>query len=149
VSEPAPLLFQATCIAIDGRAVLIEGAPGSGKSSLALTLIDRGAQLIGDDGVQLVRRGDHVIAIPPPNISGMLEVRGVGLFELPVCDGAPVSLILALGEEGPRLPDTLDDKLLLNVPIPRLPFEPGPTAPAIRAELALARHGLAAPGEDT
>lgn len=40
-------LHQATCVAIGGRGVLIEGLPGSGKSSLALALIDRGAQLVG------------------------------------------------------------------------------------------------------
>lgn len=47
---------QATCIAIGGRALLIEGPPGSGKSSLALSLIDRGAMLIGDDSVLLEAR---------------------------------------------------------------------------------------------
>ncbi|HQA17982.1 MAG TPA: serine kinase, partial [Novosphingobium sp.] len=45
------LVHQATCVAIKGRALLIEGPPGSGKSSMALALIDRGAALIGDDGV--------------------------------------------------------------------------------------------------
>ena len=46
-------LIQASCVAIGGRGLLILGAPGSGKSSLALALIDRGARLIGDDGVQI------------------------------------------------------------------------------------------------
>ena len=50
-------LHQFTCVAIKGRGVLIEGAPGSGKSSLALALIDRGAVLVGDDGVTLAAQG--------------------------------------------------------------------------------------------
>ena len=45
------IAWQATCVAIAGRALLIEGAPGTGKSSLGLALIDRGAQLIGDDSM--------------------------------------------------------------------------------------------------
>ena len=60
------LSYQATCVAIGGRAVLIEGEPGSGKSSLALALIDRGAALIGDDGVRLELRGNRLYASPPP-----------------------------------------------------------------------------------
>ena len=55
-------LHGATCVALDGRALLIEGPSGSGKSTLALALIDRGGMLIGDDGVTLERRGDDLIA---------------------------------------------------------------------------------------
>ena len=57
-------LYQATCVAIEGRGLMIEGSPGSGKSSLALALIDRGAMLIGDDGVLLEPRGDRLHASP-------------------------------------------------------------------------------------
>ena len=72
--------LQASAVAINGRALVLEGAPGVGKSSLALALIERGAMLIGDDGVTLVRDGDgesaRLLAVPPPNIEGLLEVRG-------------------------------------------------------------------------
>ena len=74
-------LLQASAVAIGGRGLLLEGPPGSGKSSLALALIDRGARLIGDDGLRLVRRGKDVMAEPPPNIAGKLEIRGVGIFD--------------------------------------------------------------------
>ena len=77
------MLLQATCVAIDGRGVLIRGAPGSGKSSLALALIDRGAVLVGDDGVELSPQGEQLHASPPPNTAGLLEVRNVGLIKLP------------------------------------------------------------------
>ena len=66
---------QATCVAIDGRAVLIEGHPGTGKSSLALALIDRGAVLVGDDGVTLDRADTRLLASPVPETVGLLEVR--------------------------------------------------------------------------
>ncbi|MEE4199361.1 HPr kinase/phosphorylase [Erythrobacter sp.] len=139
------MLIQASAVEIGGRAVLVEGPPGSGKSSLALALIDRGARLIGDDGVRLSREGDTLIAAPPPNIAGLLEIRGVGLITLPVCEAAPAALILNLVETGhaERFPERLIARDILGVEIPILPFVPGHKAPAIRAEWALKVHGLA------
>ena len=84
------LVHQASAVAIEGRALLIEGPPGSGKSSLALALIERGAGLIGDDAVTLTASEEQLIASPPPNITGLLEVRGVGLARLPVAPPAEV-----------------------------------------------------------
>ena len=139
------LVLQASAVVIDGRALLIDGQPGSGKSSLALALIDRGAGLIGDDAVTLTADGDRLIASAPPNIAGLIEVRGVGLARLPVARPAPVALILTLG--GPlteRLPDIpLPTREIEGVAIPVLAFDPGTIAPAARAEWALGVHGLA------
>jgi hypothetical protein len=139
-----PLVIQASAVAIAGRALLIEGPPGSGKSSLALALIDRGAGLIGDDAVSLARIGDRLIAAPPPHIAGLLELRGIGLARLPVAAPAPVALILTLGGPAPeRLPETpLPCREIAGVPVPVLAFDPGPIAPAQRAEWALAMHGI-------
>lgn len=134
-------LIQASAVAIGGRALLIEGAPGSGKSALALALIDRGAQLIGDDGVLLCSQGGQVIASPPPNIAGKLEIRGVGIVDLPTAS-APLALILALDLEPVRYPDQLASRELLGHPIPLLPFDARAACPAIRAEWALRLHGL-------
>lgn len=137
------VVMQASAVAIGARALLIEGPPGSGKSSLALSLIDRGAGLIGDDAVTLTAKSGRLIASPPPNITGLLEVRGVGLVQLPVASPAPVALILSLG--GPlagRLPDhPLAARSIAGVAVPVLAFEPGTVAPAPRAEWALRMHG--------
>lgn len=135
-------IIQASVVAIDGRALAITGAPGRGKSSLALALIDRGAALIGDDGVSLARHGDLIIASPPPNIAGLIEVRGVGIVEYPVSAPAPLALMLDLDSPPERLPDNIPSRILFGVEIPCLPFDPGGIAPAIRAEHALALHGL-------
>jgi HPr kinase/phosphorylase len=162
MSAPDSIIAQATCVVIGGRALMIEGPPGSGKSSLALALLDRGAGLIGDDGVSLsqcgrlsrggLSGGDAVIAAPPPNIAGLLEIRGIGIVTWPLAEPAPLSLILTLGEalgapQHDRLPERLPDQItmrdVLGVPIPVLPFIPGSLAPAVRAEQALIRHGLA------
>ena len=96
------ILLQASAVAINGYALLIEGQPGSGKSTLALELIDRGALLIGDDGVKLSREGETVIASPPPNIAGLIEIRGVGLASID-CVTAPVALGISLVDEAERV----------------------------------------------
>lgn len=143
MSGSASLVMQAGAVVIAGRAVLIEGPPGSGKSSLALALIDRGAGLIGDDAVTLKAKSGRLIASPPPNIAGLLDVRGVGLARLPVAPPAPVALILTLGGPQPeRLPQTpLPTRAIAGVAVPVLAFDPGPIAPAPRAEWALRIHG--------
>ena len=131
---------QATCVAIQGRGVLIEGPPGSGKSSLALALIDRGAALIGDDGVLLERRGGRLWALPPPNIAGLLEVRNVGLIELPA-EAAPVALVLRLDSEAPRHIEAVGRIDLAGVQLPLIRLWPDSPVLALRAERALALHG--------
>lgn len=154
MSAGAGFVFQASAVAIGGRALLITGPPGSGKSSLTLALVDRGAGLIGDDAVSLHRAdadgdadanaGDRLIAAPPPQIAGLLELRGVGIVRLPVTDPAPVALLLELGGvAGERLPDTpLPRRDLGGIAVPVLRFDPGTIAPAERAEWALRLHGL-------
>ena len=138
-------LHQASCVAIGApgnqRAVLIEGPPGSGKSSLALALIDRGAQLVGDDGVALERRGERLWASPPPNISGKLEIRNVGIVELPVTE-APVALVVRLDEDAPRYVEEAERIELQGCTLPLIRLWPGSPVLPLRAEWALKLHGL-------
>ena len=136
------LLAGTTAVAVQGRALLIEGEPGSGKSSLALALIDRGASVIGDDGVWLTVAGNRVTANPPPRIAGLLEVRGVGLVRLPAVS-APVALILRLDAAAPRLPDPVEQRELMGHKVPLLLMQPHASVLALRAEQALLMHGLA------
>jgi hypothetical protein len=144
MSSVGAIVHQASAVVIAGRALLIEGPPGSGKSSLALALIDRGAGLIGDDAVELRSDNGVLIAAPPPNIAGLLEVRGVGLVRCPVAAPAPVALVLALGgPQGERLPEShLPCRTIAGFAVPVLTFDPGMIAPAQRAEAALALHGI-------
>ena len=135
-------LHQASCVALRGRAVLIEGPPGSGKSSLALALIDRGAVLVGDDGVALEARGEHAWAVPPPRIEGLLEVRNVGLIAMPVTE-APVALVITLDYEAPRLPEAAHVARRAGCAIPAIALWPDTPILALRAERALKLHGLA------
>src|SRR5258708_9931888 len=86
VARPQRALVHATSVAMrlgrNWRAVLLRGPSGSGKSDLALRLIEAGARLIADDQTVLVRQGEVVIAGPPARIAGLIEARGVGIVKL-------------------------------------------------------------------
>ena len=133
---------QASCVAIAGRGVLIEGPAGSGKSSLALALIDRGAALVGDDGILLKLRDGQLWALPPPAIDGLLEIRNVGLAKLPA-EAAPVALALRLDPAAPRFVETAERVELAGAEIPLIRLWPDTPALPLRAEWALRLHGLA------
>lgn len=136
------MLVQASCVAIAGRAVLITGPPGSGKSSLALALIDRGATLVGDDGVVLEARAERLFASPPPNTGGLLEVRNVGLIEYRTLAEVPLALALELTETAPRFIDAATALHLGGCLVPQIALWPGSPVIALRAETALAKFGL-------
>ena len=132
---------QASCVAIAGRGVLIEGPPGSGKSSLALGLIDRGAVLVGDDAVLLELRDGRLRALPPPSIEGLLEIRNVGLARLPAV-AAVVALVLRLDPAAPRYLDAAEQVEIGGATVPLVRLWPDAPALPLRAEWALAMHGL-------
>jgi len=136
------LLVNATCVAIGGRGLLITGEPGSGKSSLALALIDRGAVLVGDDGAALELADGRVLASPPPNIAGLIEVRNVGLITLPTTS-APLALVVKLSRDTRRQPHAPGTHTLLGLPLPLIALWPDSHALPLRAEHALALYGIA------
>ncbi|PZT90249.1 MAG: serine kinase [Citromicrobium sp.] len=135
-------LANVTGVAIDGRGLLIEGPTGAGKTSLALMLIDRGAVLIGDDGVQIAAEDGQLVASPAPETAGLIEIRNVGIVEMPTTS-APVALILSISPKAARFPMDTQARELCGLSIPSLPFRTGDAAQAIRAEFCLLTHGLA------
>ncbi|MGE5546886.1 MAG: HPr kinase/phosphorylase [Solirubrobacterales bacterium] len=114
-------LVHATSVEIDGRAVLIRGASGSGKSDLALRLIDGGATLVADDQTELVAENGRLFASVPATIAGLLEVRGLGLVRVPHCNRVPVALVVDLVGAGDvdRLPEP-KATAFLGVAVPML-----------------------------
>ena len=103
--------IHATCLAIDGHGVLLRGPSGSGKSDLALRLIDAGALLVADDRVDLTRAADTLTATTPTALSGLIEVRGMGIIrmahEQTATEVSPVACVIDLVavEDVERLPE--------------------------------------------
>ncbi|MEX2642614.1 MAG: HPr kinase/phosphatase C-terminal domain-containing protein [Acetobacterales bacterium] len=137
---------HATCVALDGRGVLILGRSGSGKSDLALRLLMQGAALVADDRVDLRFEGGAVVASPPPSLAGLIEIRGVGIVaaadiravaaaECVIC----LVVELVAPEHVPRLPPQARCDLLgVSLPVLRLaPFESS-AADKLRAATHLA-----------
>ncbi|MGN6376301.1 MAG: HPr kinase/phosphorylase [Sphingomonas sp.] len=129
--------LHASCVAIAGRAVLIEGPSGSGKSDLALRLIDRGAVLVSDDYTVLRRERDALIACAPTTIAGKMEVRGIGIVELDHADRAPVALLVRLTDQVPRLPEDPAPRRIAGVLVPEIALVPHEGSAPIKVELAL------------
>jgi serine kinase of HPr protein (carbohydrate metabolism regulator) len=130
-------IIHASCVAIGDKGVLIRGRSGAGKSDLALRLIDRGAQLVSDDYSRLERRADgRLHASPPPRIAGLIEVRGVGLVEMPHRSAVAVALLVDLERAVERMPDpATHDVAGVAVPIMAVAaFEP---STPIKIELML------------
>lgn len=97
--------IHATVVSIGGKAVLLTGASGAGKSDLALRLIDRGGMLVADDQVELTLRDGVLHASPPQTIAGKIEVRGIGIIDMPFATDVPVALVVDLDLPPERLPE--------------------------------------------
>jgi HPr kinase/phosphorylase len=139
--------MHATAVAIDGRAVLLRGPSGSGKSDLALRLIDAGARLVADDQSELRRCGGALLVRAPAPIAGLFEVRGLGILRLDTLAEAPVGLVaeLVMAERIDRLPPRRAE-VILGVAVPLIEIAPFEASAA--AKLRLALRALAVPPSD-
>ncbi len=130
--------IHATAIDIDGDGVLLRGPSGCGKSDLALRLIDAGARLVADDRTDLTLSDGRVFASAPVELSGLIEVRGVGILTMAALEKTPLALAVDLvgAADVERIPDPAGvDILGLSVPLLCLaPFEVSAAA-KIRAAL--------------
>jgi len=133
---------HASSVAIEGRAVLITGPSGSGKSDLALRLLDRGFTLVSDDQTIVKKIGSRLIASAPPTIRGKLEIRGVGIVEMDNVDEVPVALVVELTSEIQRLPDDSRERPVLGVSVPLISVDALTASAASKVALALDRLGL-------
>ena len=133
---------HASTVAIDGRAVLITGPSGSGKSDLALRLIDRGFILVSDDRTIVRRDGDRLLASAPPQITGKLEIRGIGIIEMEAASDVPIALIVELTGDIQRLPEDSRERPILGVALPLVTIDAMTASASSKAALALDRLGL-------
>ncbi len=131
---------HASCCAWSGLAVLLRGIPGSGKSDLALRLVDAGFRLVADDRVDLAVERGGVTASAPAALAGLIEVRGLGILDLGSSGAARVGLLADLAPAATieRMPEPATEALLgIKLPVIRI----DPTAPSavarVRAALAV------------
>ncbi len=135
--------IHGTSVALGGDGILLQGPSGSGKSDLALRLIDSGARLVADDQTELSLLQGELRLSAPAAIAGRIEVRGIGILSVPTVASVPLRLVVALVPPGQveRLPEPQFCTLLgRSVPLVALaPFEA--SAPA---KIRLAVGALAA-----
>ncbi|MFW6076396.1 MAG: HPr kinase/phosphorylase [Hyphomicrobiales bacterium] len=142
-------LLHGTCVVVGGCGVLILGPPGSGKSDLALRLIDqpgRGigadtmtARLVADDQVAITRHDERLFAAPPPRLAGLIEVRGLGVVRTDHAPDAELRLAVRLTVTSriERLPEAGDNLVLLGVSLPQIDIDASAASASARLRAAV------------
>lgn len=132
---------HASAVWLGSAGILIRGPSGSGKSSLALTLIDGGAELIGDDRIVIQAVDSQLRATAVSTIAGLIEVRGQGIFKIPYRSPAPIHLVVDLSptEACLRLPTPDEARTAVEgIVLPRLRLPIGIGDGAVRVRWAIA-----------
>jgi HPr kinase/phosphorylase len=136
--------LHASCVALAGAGVVLLGPSGSGKSDLALRLIEAGGRLVADDRLIVERCGGQLIGRPPAALAGLIEARGLGIMRVEHCASAPLRLIVELGEASlsPRLPERRTSELL-GIALPCVRLDPQTPSACARIKLALGAERVA------
>jgi serine kinase of HPr protein (carbohydrate metabolism regulator) len=134
--------LHASTVESGGRAVLIVGPSGSGKSDLALRLIDRGFTLVSDDRTIVRYEGNKLIASAPETIKGKLEIRGIGIVDMDCVADAPIALVVELTSDVQRLPDDSPERSIMGVAIPLIYVDAMTASAPSKVAVALDRLGL-------
>ncbi|QDY68270.1 HPr kinase/phosphorylase [Qingshengfaniella alkalisoli] len=101
------IILHASTVVYNGHGLLIEGPSGSGKSSLALSLLALGADLVADDRTKvfLGEAENRPMVVAPRTLPALIEARGVGLLPARLRGPCRLALAVDLGvREQDRLP---------------------------------------------
>ncbi|MBO42395.1 MAG: hypothetical protein CMM28_01595 [Rhodospirillaceae bacterium] len=136
-----------TVIAIDGNGLLLQGKSGSGKSDLALRFLEVGARLVADDQAILRVANGQVFAEAPPQLFGRLEIRGIGIVDVPVIPKVCVSMVVLLRpkNEIERLPES-DSMEILGVTVPVIFISAFEASAVAKIRFAINLRGLGGRG---
>jgi len=140
-------LVHGTCVALGRRGALLRGSPGSGKSDLALRFMALPGEgefrplLVADDQVWVEAGANGaLVASPPETIAGKIEVRGLGIVEVPFLAEAALVLVCDLVEpkEVPRMPDEHAERTVIaDVSVPVLKLAPFEASAPLKLKMAL------------
>lgn len=130
---------HASCVAIRGAGIMISGPSGSGKSDLALRLIDRGATLISDDYVELRGNDSQILLDAPAKIAGKIEVRSLGIFACDHVSNIPLKLHVRLKQKPERFPLDSQTETIMTMAIPTITLNAIESSAPIKVEMALKR----------
>ena len=145
-------LVHGTCVALGNRAALLRGGSGAGKSDLALRFMALPREgelqplLVADDQVWVETRSDgSLMASVPDTIAGKIEIRGLGILEVPFVAEAPLKLVCDLvgTKDVPRMPpEPWERTVIMGVAVPVLKLDPFEVSAPLKLKMALL---LAAP----
>ena len=134
--------LHAGCVVVGEAGLLIRGASGTGKSTLAREIVLRAAQagrfarLVSDDRTRLENRHGRLVAGPVEPLAGHMEIHGLGIVRQPFEPAAVIRLVIDLCGDPPRYPEDQDRNIILcGVMVPRLRMRAG----AVSADIALGR----------
>lgn len=136
--------LHASCVRFAGVGVVLLGCSGSGKSDLALRLIDAGGRLVADDRLSVERNGAVLIGRPAAALAGLIEIRGVGILRVEHEPSSPLGLVCELHPAGvfERLPEPRSYRLL-GVDLPYMRIDPNTASAPAKIKLALEAERVA------
>ena len=149
------MLVHGTCVALGPKAALLRGGSGAGKSDLALRFLalppERGLEpmLVADDQVEIEVSGiGSLTASPPATLAGKIEVRGLGILDVPHL--ASAALVLAVDlvapESVPRMPaENAEKASFAGISLPLLRLAPFEASAPFKLKLALLSASLQLP----
>lgn len=132
--------MHGTCVEVDGLGVLLRGPPASGKSDLALRLIDEGARLVADDYTELSLHNGVLTARAPDAIRDLIEVRGVGVLKIGAALQAELGVVIDLASSADVERLAEDETVeLLGLPVARFHLAPFEASAPAKVRLVVRR----------